>query len=50
VEHDPLPYEDADEIVEYMARALKQTSRETTILFYAPSFDSHLRKMTDLAS
>ena len=31
VEHDPLLYEDAGEMVEYLAQALKQPSREATI-------------------
>ena len=39
VEHDPLLYEDAGEMVEYLAQALKQTSREATILLYAPARD-----------
>ena len=29
-------YEDAEEMVEYLAQALKQTSREATILLYSP--------------
>jgi hypothetical protein len=37
VEDDPMLYEDAGEMVEYLAQALKQTSRETTILPYAPA-------------
>jgi len=49
VEHDPLLYEDAEEMVEYLAQALKQTSREATILLYAPALDPHLQKLTDLA-
>jgi hypothetical protein len=49
VEHDPLLYEDAAEMVEYMAQALKQTSREATILLYAPALDPHLQKLTELA-
>ena len=37
VEHDPMLYEDAEKrMVEYLARALKQASREATILLYAP--------------
>jgi len=33
-------YEDADKrIVEYLAQALKQTSREATILLYSPAKD-----------
>ena len=49
VEHDPLLYEDAGEMVEYLAQALKQTSREATILLYAPVLDPHLQKITELA-
>ena len=49
IEHDPMLYEDAKEIVEYVAQALKQTSREATILLYSPALDPHLQKMTELA-
>jgi len=49
VEHDPLLYEDASEMIEYVAQALRQTSREATILLYAPAQDPHLQKMAELA-
>ena len=49
IEHDPMLYEDAKEMVEYVAQALKQTSREATILLYSPALDIHLEKMTELA-
>jgi hypothetical protein len=49
VEHDPLLYEDASEMVEYIGQHLRQTSREATVLVYAPSLDPHLEKMTPLA-
>jgi DNA polymerase I len=49
VEHDPMLYEDAKEMVECVAQALKQTSREATILLYSPALNSHLQKMTELA-
>jgi DNA polymerase I len=49
VEHDPLLYEDAGHMVEYVAQALKQTSREATILLYSPALDASLQKMTELA-
>ena len=49
VEHDPLLYEDAKEMVEYVAQHLRQTSRETTVLLYVPSLDPHLQEMTELA-
>jgi DNA polymerase I len=34
VEHDPMLYEDAGEMVEYLAQASKQTSKESPILLY----------------
>jgi DNA polymerase I len=49
VEHDPLLYEDASEMVEYIAQHLRQTSREATVLVYTPVMDPHLEKMTQLA-
>ena len=49
VEHDPILYEDAKEMVEYVAQALRQISREATILLYSPSLDPHLQKITGLA-
>jgi DNA polymerase I len=50
VEHDPMLYEDAERrMVEYVAQALKQTSREATILLYAPALDPHLQEMTEVA-
>ena len=49
VEHDPMLYEDAKEMVEYVAQALRQTSREATVLLYSPALDPHLQKMTELA-
>jgi hypothetical protein len=36
-------------MVGYLAQALKQTSREATILLYAPALDPYLEKMTELA-
>jgi len=49
VEHDPLLYEDAGEMVVYLAQALKQASREATVLLYAPAMDPHLQKIAGLA-
>jgi hypothetical protein len=43
-------YEDAGEMVEYLAQALRQTSREATILLYAPALDPHLQKIAELAN
>jgi len=49
IEHDPMLYEDAGEMVDYLAQALKQTSRDATILLYSPALDPHLQKITELA-
>jgi hypothetical protein len=49
IEHDPMLYEDAGEMVEYVAQALRQTSREATILLYSSALDPHPQRMTDLA-
>ena len=49
VEHDRLLYEDASEMVEYIAQHLLQTSREAAVLLYSPALDPHLKKMTQLA-
>jgi len=49
VEHDPMLYEDAEHMVEYVAQHMRQTSREATVLLYAPALDPHLEKMTELA-
>jgi hypothetical protein len=50
VEHDPMLYEDAGEMVEYLAQALKQTSREATILLYVSALDPHLQEMAELVT
>jgi hypothetical protein len=50
VEHDPLLYENVEKrMVEYLAQALKQASREATVLLYAPALDPQLQKLTELA-
>ena len=49
VEHDPLLYEDSQEMVGYLAQHLRQTSREATVLLYAPALDPHLQEMAELA-
>jgi hypothetical protein len=36
--------EDAKQMVEYVGQALKQTSREATILLYAPALDHTCRR------
>jgi hypothetical protein len=42
VEHNPLLYERARDMADGMPQAMKQDSREATILLYAPVSDRHL--------
>ena len=50
IEHDPMLYQDAGEgMVEHIAQHLRQTSREATVLLYAPALDPHLQRMAELA-
>ncbi len=49
IEHDPMLYQDAGEMVECIAQHLRQTSREATVLLYAPALDPHLQRMAELA-
>jgi len=48
-EHDPLLYEDAAGMTEYIAQALKPIYRGVTILLYAPTPGPHLQTMTEPA-
>lgn len=42
VEHDPLLYEDAKEIAEYVSQAMREAAKEATVLLYAPGADPYL--------
>ena len=49
LEHDPLLYEDAAEMVEYVARALKEAANNSVVLLYSPASDPHLEEMINYA-
>jgi hypothetical protein len=49
VEHDPMLYEDAQEMTECISKALEQASYEATVLLYSPEIDPFLEDLTDLA-
>ena len=49
VEHDPLLYKDAQEMTEYISKALRQASHEATVLLYSSDIDTFLEDMTKLA-
>ena len=49
VEHDPMLYEDALEMIEYISKALKQASYAATVLLYSSCMDQFLEDLTILA-
>jgi len=49
VEHDPMLYEDALEMIEYISKALKQASYEATVLLYSSGIDPSLEDLTKMA-
>lgn len=46
VEHDPLLYEDAAEMVEYASHALSDAAKEAAMLLYSPWSDPFLEELT----
>ena len=49
LEHDPMLYEDAEDVVRAYRAAPATDTREATVLLYAPSMDPHLVKIPSLA-
>jgi len=49
VEHNPQLYERARDMAGRVAGAMKQASREATILLYAPALDRHLEAIAEYA-
>ena len=50
VEHDPLLYEDSQEMTEYISQALMQASHEATVLLYSPAIDPFLEDLAKSAN
>ena len=44
VEHDPLLYEDAAEMTEYVSNALSDAAKEAAVLLYSPGTDTFLEE------
>jgi len=49
LEHDPLLYEDAEEMVEYVSRAMREAAKSCIVLLYSPLSDPYLEKMMNYA-
>ena len=49
IEHDPILYQDAEEMTEYVSQAMRAAAKESTLLLYAPSTDPFLEMMTNYA-
>jgi DNA polymerase I len=45
VEHDPMLYEDAQEMAEYVSQALKEAARDAAVLLYAPGADPYFEEL-----
>jgi hypothetical protein len=45
VEHDPLLYEDAAEMTEYVSLALREAAKEAVVLLYAPGADPYFKEL-----
>jgi len=46
IEHDPLLYENAGEMVEYVSQGLHDAANEAAVLLYAPGADTFLEDTT----
>ncbi len=49
IEHDPLLYEDAQEMTEYISQAMREASNEAAVLLYAPGADPYLEELAAIA-
>ena len=45
VEHDPMLYEDAAEMIEYVSRASSDAAKESAVMLYSPGFDPFLEEL-----
>ncbi len=45
IEHDPLLYENAQEMTEYVSQAMRETANDAAVLLYAPGADPYLEEL-----
>jgi hypothetical protein len=46
IEHDPLLFEDAQGMFEYVSQGLRDAAKEAAVLLYSPGTDTFLEDMT----
>jgi DNA polymerase I len=46
VEHDPMLYEDAEDLAEYVSQAMKEAAKDATVLLYASAADPYFEELT----
>lgn len=46
IEHDPLLYENAEGMIEYVSQGLHDAAKEATVLLYSTGTDTFLEDMT----
>jgi hypothetical protein len=46
IEHDPMLYEDAQGMVEYVSQGLHDAAKEAAVLLYSTGIDTFLEDMT----
>jgi hypothetical protein len=46
VEHDPMLYEDAEDLAEYVSQAMKEAAKDATVLLYASVADPYFEELT----
>ena len=45
IEHDPLLYEDAKEMTEYISHAMREAAQDAAVLLYAPEIDPYFEDL-----
>lgn len=49
IEHDPLLYEEAQDLPDYVSQAMKEVAKDAMVLLYAPALDRYLEEIAKRA-